>query len=194
MTFNPISRGYFMTTLVRPTIFKQGNGKVQISAQQIQQRINELGAQITKDYEGQPLHLICVLNGAFIFMADLVRAIDLPLSLDFMSVSSYGSGTMSSGEVKLVKDLDQSLQGKHILFVEDIVDTGLTINYLLKYLESRGPLSIKVVSLLSKPARRKVEVPIEYLGFEIEDAFVYGYGLDVDHIYRNIPFITSQKG
>jgi hypoxanthine phosphoribosyltransferase len=183
-----------MTTLVRPTIFKQGDGKVQISGEQIQHRIDELGAQITKDYEGQPLHLICVLNGAFIFMADLVRAIDLPLSLDFMSVSSYGSGTMSSGEVKLVKDLDQSLQGKHILFVEDIVDTGLTINYLLKYLESRGPLSIKVVSLLSKPARRKVEVPIEYLGFEIEDAFVYGYGLDVDHIYRNIPFITSQKG
>jgi hypoxanthine phosphoribosyltransferase len=175
-------------------IFKQGDGKVQISAEQIQQRINELGARITKDYAGQPLHLICVLNGAFIFMADLARAIDLPLSVDFMSVSSYGAGTMSSGEVKLVKDLDQSLQGKHVLFVEDIVDTGLTINYLLKYLESRGPLSIKVVSLLSKPARRKVEVAIEYLGFEIEDAFVYGYGLDVDHIYRNIPFITSQKG
>lgn len=173
-------------------IFKQGNGKVQISAEGIQARIKELGVQITKDYAGQELHLICVLNGAFIFMADLARAIDLPLSVDFMSVSSYGAGTTSSGEVKLVKDLDQSLQGKHILFVEDIVDTGLTINYLLKYLESRGPLSIKVVSLLSKPARRKVEVSIDYLGFEIEDAFVYGYGLDVDHIYRNIPFITSQ--
>jgi hypoxanthine phosphoribosyltransferase len=177
-----------------PTIFKQGDGKVQISAEQIRERIKELGAQITKDYAGQELHLICVLNGAFIFMADLARAIDLPLSVDFMSVSSYGAGTTSSGEVKLVKDLDQSLQGKHVLFVEDIVDTGLTINYLLKYLESRGPLSIKVVSLLSKPARRKVEVLIDYLGFEIEDAFVYGYGLDVDHIYRNIPFITSQKG
>jgi hypoxanthine phosphoribosyltransferase len=180
------------TNKIEPTIFKQGDGRVQISAEQIQQRIRELGARIAKDYAGKPLHLICVLNGAFIFMADLARAIDLPLSVDFMSVSSYGAGTMSSGEVKLVKDLDQSLQGKHILFVEDIVDTGLTINYLLKYLESRGPLSIKVVSLLSKPARRKVEVPIEYLGFEIEDAFVYGYGLDVDHIYRNIPFITSQ--
>jgi hypoxanthine phosphoribosyltransferase len=183
-----------MVTAEVAAIFEQGNGAVQISAQQIQERIHELGAQITKDYRGQPLHLICVLNGAFIFMADLVRTIDLPLSLDFMSVSSYGAGTTSSGEVKLVKDLDQSLQGKHILFVEDIVDTGLTINYLLKYLESRGPLSIKVVSLLSKPARRKVEVPIDYLGFEIEDAFVYGYGLDIDHIYRNIPFITSQKG
>jgi hypoxanthine phosphoribosyltransferase len=183
-----------MTMVTEEGIFKQGNGKVQISTEQIQTRIKELGAQITKDYAGQHLHLICVLNGAFIFMADLARAIDLPLSVDFMSVSSYGAGTMSSGEVKLVKDLDQSLQGKHVLFVEDIVDTGLTINYLLKYLESRGPLSIKVVSLLSKPARRKVEVPIEYLGFEIEDAFVYGYGLDVDHIYRNIPFITSQRG
>jgi hypoxanthine phosphoribosyltransferase len=176
----------------KPNIFKQGDGKVQISTAQIRERIRELGAQITKDYAGQELHLICVLNGAFIFMADLVRAIDLPLSVDFMSVSSYGAGTTTSGEVKLVKDLDQSLKGKHVLFVEDIVDTGLTINYLLKYLESRGPLSIKVVSLLSKPARRKVEVPIDYLGFEIEDAFVYGYGLDVDHIYRNIPFITSQ--
>jgi hypoxanthine phosphoribosyltransferase len=183
-----------MVETVDASIFKQGDGKVQISAEQVQARIKELGAQITKDYAGQSLHLICVLNGAFIFMADLARAIDLPLSVDFMSVSSYGAGTTSSGEVKLVKDLDQSLQGKHVLFVEDIVDTGLTINYLLKYLESRGPLSIKVVSLLSKPARRKVEVPIEYLGFEIEDAFVYGYGLDVDHIYRNIPFITSQKG
>lgn len=181
-----------VTEITKSNIFKQGDGKVQISAEQIRARIQEIGTQITKDYAGQELHLICVLNGAFIFMADLVRAIDLPLSVDFMSVSSYGAGTTSSGEVKLVKDLDQSLKGKHVLFVEDIVDTGLTINYLLKYLESRGPLSIKVVSLLSKPARRKVEVPIDYLGFEIEDAFVYGYGLDVDHIYRNIPFITSQ--
>ncbi|MGL4609464.1 MAG: hypoxanthine phosphoribosyltransferase [Trueperaceae bacterium] len=183
-----------MATAELATIFKQGNGKVQITTEQIQGRIKELGSQIATDYGGQPLHLIGVLNGAFIFMADLARAIDLPLSVDFLSVSSYGSGTTTSGEVKLVKDLDQSLKGKHVLFVEDIVDTGLTINYLLKYLGSRGPLSIKVVSLLSKPARRKVEVPIHYLGFEIEDTFVYGYGLDVDHIYRNIPFITSQQG
>ncbi len=182
------------TTIFKPGIFKQGEGKVQISAEQIQARIKELGAQITKDYAGQPLHLICVLNGAFIFMADLARAIDLPLSVDFMKTSSYGSATASSGEVKLVKDLDHPLQGKHVLFVEDIIDTGLTIHYVLNYLKGRDPLSIKVVSLLSKPARRKVEVPIDYMGFEIEDAFVYGYGLDVDHIYRNIPFITSQKG
>jgi hypoxanthine phosphoribosyltransferase len=174
-------------------IFKTGNGKVQISAEAIQKRLAELGQQITKDYSGQDLHLIGVLNGAFIFMADLARAIDLPLSVDFLSVSSYGSSQESSGEVRLTKDLNTSLKGKHVLFVEDIVDTGLTINYLLNYLQGREPLSLKVVTLLSKPARRKVEVPIDYMGFEIEDAFVYGYGLDVDQHYRNIPFITSQS-
>jgi hypoxanthine phosphoribosyltransferase len=175
------------------SIFKPGDGRVQISAEQIQERIVILGQEIKKEYEGKPLHLIGVLNGAFIFMADLARAIDLPLSVDFLSVSSYGSSQESSGEVRLTKDLNTSLKGKHVLFVEDIVDTGLTINYLLQYLQGREPLSLNVVSLLSKPARRKVEVPIAYLGFEIEDAFVYGYGLDVDQVYRNIPFITSQK-
>ncbi len=176
------------------SIFKPGNGKIQISSEQIQQRIAILGQEIKKDYEGKDLHLIGVLNGAFIFMADLARAIDLPLSVDFLSVSSYGSSQESSGEVRLTKDLNTSLKGKHVLFIEDIVDTGLTINYLLHYLQGREPLSLNVVSLLSKPARRKVEVPIAYLGFEIEDAFVYGYGLDIDQAYRNIPFITSQKG
>jgi hypoxanthine phosphoribosyltransferase len=174
-------------------IFKTGNGKVQISAEAIQQRIDELGQQIATDYAGKDLHLIGVLNGAFIFMADLARAIDLPLSVDFLSVSSYGSSQESSGEVRLTKDLNTSLKGKHVLFVEDIVDTGLTINYLLNYLQGREPLSLNVVTLLSKPARRKVEVPIDYMGFEIEDAFVYGYGLDVDQKFRNIPFITSQS-
>ena len=176
------------------TIFKLGNGKVQISAEQIRQRIAVLGQEIKHDYDGKPLHLIGVLNGAFIFMADLARAIDLPLSVDFLSVSSYGSSQESSGEVRLTKDLNTSLKGKHVLFVEDIVDTGYTINYLLQYLQGREPLSLKVVSLLSKPARRKVEVSIEYLGFEIEDAFVYGYGLDIDQVFRNVPFITSQQG
>ncbi len=175
------------------SLFKPGNGKVQISGEQIQQRINVLGEQIRQDYQDKDLHLIGVLNGAFIFMADLARAIDLPLSVDFLSVSSYGSSQESSGEVRLTKDLNTSLKGKHVLFVEDIVDTGLTINYLLNYLQGREPLSLKVVTLLSKPARRKVEVPIEYMGFEIEDAFVYGYGFDIDQKYRNIPFITSQK-
>lgn len=173
------------------TIFKNGQGTVQLDEATLRARVDELGAQITRDYQGRQLHLVCVLNGAFLFMADLVRAIDLPLTLDFLSVSSYGSRTASSGEVRLVKDLDQSLKNKHVLLVEDIVDTGLTMRYLLQYLEGRGPLSVEVVSLLSKPSRRQVDVPVHYLGFEIDDAFVYGYGLDVGHRYRNLPFVTS---
>lgn len=174
-------------------IFRAGDGKVQLSREQIAARVDELGRQIRSDYEGQPLHMICVLNGAFVFMADLVRAIDLPLTMDFLSVSSYGSRTESSGEVKLVKDLDLSLKGKHVLLVEDIVDTGLTLQYLRGYLSGRGPLSLKVVTLLSKPSRRLVEVDIDYVGFEIDDAFVYGYGLDVSHRFRNVPFVTSSE-
>lgn len=182
-----------MSDASKDSIFTAGAGAVQLSQQEIQERIKVLGQEIAVDYAGQPLHLICVLNGAFIFMADLVRAIDLPLSVDFISVSSYGSRTESSGEVRLVKDLDQSLKNKHVLLVEDIVDTGLTMQYLLGYLRGRNPLSVKVATLLSKPSRRQVSVPVDYLGFEIEDAFVYGYGLDVSHVYRNIPFVTSQK-
>ena len=173
------------------TIFTPGGGRVQLSEDRIRERVRELGDRIAADYSGEPLHLVCVLNGAFLFMADLVRAIDAPLSVDFISVSSYGSRTQSSGEVRLVKDLDQSLKNKHVILVEDIVDTGLTMRYLLQYLEGRGPLSVRVASLLSKPSRRRVEVPVHYLGFEIDDAFVYGYGLDIDHGYRNLPFVTS---
>lgn len=176
------------------TIFEPGPGSVQISSAEIQARVVAMGAQIRADHEGANLHLICVLNGAFLFMADLVRAIDLPLTVDFLSVSSYGSRTESSGEVRLVKDLDVSLKNKNVVLVEDIVDTGLTMKYLLHYLEGRGPRSVRVATLLSKPSRRTVDVPIDYLGFEIEDAFVYGYGLDVDHRYRNMPFVTSQEG
>jgi hypoxanthine phosphoribosyltransferase len=175
------------------SVFKQGEGIVQLSSERIAARVKELGQEIRRDYHGQPLHLICVLNGAFIFMADLVRAIDMPVSTDFIAVSSYGSRTESSGEVRLVKDLDQSIKNRHVLLVEDIVDTGLTMQYLLSYLQGRGPLSVKVASLLSKPSRRLVEVPVDYLGFEIEDAFVYGYGLDREHFDRNLPFITSQE-
>jgi len=173
-------------------IFHSGTGAVQIGADAIAARVAELGQQIAADHEGADLHLICVLNGAFIFMADLVRAIDRPLTLDFLSVSSYGSRTESSGEVRLVKDLEQSLKGRSVVLVEDIVDTGLTMQYLLSYLRGRAPRSVKVVTLLSKPSRRKVEVPIDYVGFTIDDAFVYGYGLDVEHRLRNLPFVTSQ--
>ncbi|MEX2501160.1 MAG: hypoxanthine phosphoribosyltransferase [Trueperaceae bacterium] len=171
--------------------FAPGRGTVQLSEERIAERTRELGRSIARDHAGRPLHLICVLNGAFLFMADLVRAIDAPVTVDFLSVSSYGSRTESSGEVRLVKDLDQSLKNKHVILVEDIVDTGLTMRYLLHYLEGREPLSVQVASLLSKPSRRQVEVPIDYLGFEIDDAFVYGYGLDVGHLYRNLPFVTS---
>jgi hypoxanthine phosphoribosyltransferase len=175
------------------SIFRKGSGRVQLDEERIHERVLELGRQIRDDYQGQPLHLVCVLNGAFIFMADLVRAIDLPITIDFLSVSSYGSRTESSGEVRLVKDLDLSLKGRHVLLIEDIIDTGLTMNYLRNYLTGRGPLSVKVVTLLSKPSRRLVDVDVDYLGFEIEDAFVYGYGLDVAHEYRNVPFVTSAE-
>ena len=174
------------------SIFQPGAGTVQLSEAEIRSRVETLGRTITHDYAGEPLHLICVLNGAFLFMADLVRAIDLPLTVDFLSVSSYGSRTETSGEVKLTKDLDQSLKNKHVLLVEDIVDTGLTMQYLRSYLEGRGPSSLKVATLLSKPSKRMVDVPIDYLGFEIEDAYVYGYGLDMAHHYRNLPFVTSK--
>ncbi len=174
--------------------FRPGPGQVQISRADIHERIQELGAEIRRDHQGQDLHLICVLNGAFIFMADLVRAIDMPLSVDFLSVSSYGSGTKTSGRVKLIKDLDLPIAGKHVILVEDIVDTGITMDYLLRYLQNHQPASVKVAALLSKPSRRQVDVPVDYLGFTIDDAFVYGYGLDVDHRYRNLPFVTSQEG
>lgn len=173
--------------------FTAGPGPVQLTSDDIAATISELGTRIAADYGDEPLHLICVLNGAFVFFADLVRAIPRPLTVDFLSVSSYGSRTESSGEVRLVKDLDQSLKGKHVLLVEDIVDTGLTMQYLLRYLEGRGPLSVRVVALLSKPSRRLVDVPVHYLGFEIDDAYVYGYGLDIGHRFRNLPFVTSLR-
>lgn len=133
-----------------------------------------------------------MLNGAFIFMADLVRAIDMLVTMDFLAVSSYGNAQKTSGEVELLKDLRIPIAGRQVIIVEDIVDTGITINYLLRMLEARQPASLKIAALLSKPSRRKIEVPIHYLGFEIEDAFVYGYGLDRGQFDRNLPFITSQ--
>ncbi len=173
--------------------FNPGDGEVHISQEEIQARIAQLGAQITQDYTGKQPHLICVLNGAYHFMSDLSRAIHLPITVDFLAVSSYGVETKTSGEVKLVKDLSLPLSGREVILVEDIVDTGLTMNYLLGYLEGRGPNSLKVAALLSKPSRRKIKVPVDYLGFEIPDAYVYGYGLDRAHFDRNIPFISSIK-
>ena len=170
-----------------------GNGPVQITKEQITARINEIAAKIRQDYAGREPHLICVLNGAFMFHADLVRAIDMPCTIDFLQASSYGSAKQSSGEVKIVKDLQFPISDRHVILVEDIVDTGITMNYLLHYLEGRGPASLNIAALLSKPSRRKVEVPVDYLGFTIPDAFVYGYGLDRAQYDRNLPFITSQE-
>jgi len=168
-------------------------GEVLLDAATIRMRVQELGALITKDYRGKNPHLIGILKGASVFHADLVRAIDLVVSVDFIAVGSYGTSTKSSGEVRILKDLDESVEGKDVLLVEDILDTGLTLSYLLQILESRGPRSLKVVALLNKPSRRIIEVPAEYIGFEIPDHFVVGYGLDFNQRYRNLPDITVLK-
>ena len=160
--------------------------KVLLAHDDIQARIREMGAQIAREYAGRELHLVGVLKGALPFMVDLSRGIDLPVTLDYIAVSSYGAATKSSGEVKLVKDLDQGLEGRDLLVCEDIVDTGLTLNYLLNVLRARGPRTLKVAALLSKPSRRLVEVQVDYTGFVIEDHFVVGYGLDYNEKYRNL--------
>ena len=160
----------------------------------IRARVTELGAQIRDDYGAEaPIHLVAVLKGAFIFLADLVRSIPGDVSLDFMAVSSY-AGTSSSGEVRVNKDLDRSVEGRHVIIVEDIVDTGLTLSYLHEILRARDPKSLKTACLLSKPSRRKIDVPVEYVGFTIEDRFVVGYGLDYDEQYRQLPYIGVMGG
>lgn len=160
-----------------------------ISQEQIAARVKELGAEIAAEYKDRPLVLVCVLKGSFIFAADLARAIDLPLRVDFLGVRSYGEGTESSGVVQITQDLSKPIAGEDVLFVEDIVDTGLTIAHLMDLFRTRQPRSVKVCSLLHKPARARVEVKVDYLGFTIEDKFVIGYGLDFAERYRNLPFI-----
>lgn len=164
---------------------------VLISADDIAARIQALASEVTRDHaNGGQVHIVGVLKGAFMFMADLVRAIDLPVTLDFIAVSSYAKGTTSSGEVRLLKDLDVAIEGKHVIVVEDIVDTGLTLHYLQDILAARGPKSVRTACLLSKPSRRKIDVRVEYIGFTIEDHFVVGYGLDFAGQYRNLPHIA----
>jgi len=163
------------------------------SAQEIQAKVKEMGEAISKDYSGENLLVIGILKGAFIFMADLVREIQVPLQLDFMDVSSYGSSTVSSGEVRIMKDLDYSIEGKNVLIVEDIVDTGLTLNYLSEILKKRAPKSVKIACLLNKPSRRKSPTYPEYVGFSIPDEFVVGYGLDYDEKYREYPAVCILK-
>lgn len=173
--------------------FNNTNLEPLISAEQIQQRIAELGAEIARDYEGKNPLLIGVLKGACIFISDLLRATDLKLGIEFMAISSYGASTRTSGEVRIIKDLDVPIEGRDILVVEDIVDTGLTLSYLLANLESRGATSVKLVALLDKHERRERAVEINYLGFPIPDAFVVGYGLDFAERYRNLPYIAILK-
>lgn len=162
---------------------------VMIPEEDIDVRIRELGEQITRDYEGREVHLVCVLRGGCFFMCELAKRIDVPVTLDFMSVSSYGMGTQSSGVVKIVKDLDDSVEGRHVIVIEDIVDSGRTLSYLLEMLKERGAKSVKLCTLLDKPSRRAVDVNVDYTGFEIPDEFVVGYGLDYAQKYRNLPYI-----
>ena len=160
-----------------------------LSEEEVDRRIKEIGEQITKDYEGKSVHLVCVLKGGSFFMCELAKRINLPVSLDFMSVSSYGGDTKSSGVVRIVKDLDESIKDKDVLVVEDIVDSGRTLSYLLKMLGERKPNSLRLCTLLDKPDRRVVDVNVDYTGFKIPDVFVVGYGLDYDQVYRNLPYI-----
>ena len=166
-------------------------GETIVEADDLQTRVRELGAEISRDYAGREVLLLGVLKGAVFFVADLMRQIDLPCEVDFMAVSSYGSLTDSSGVVRILKDLDSSIEGKDVLIVEDIVDSGLTLNYLLRNLRGRNPRSLEVCALLVKPERRKIELPIRYVGFEIPNRFVVGYGLDLDQRYRNLPYVAA---
>ncbi len=169
--------------------FYEQHIEVMLSAEQMQARIAELGAQITNDYQGKNLTLIGIMKGSIFFLTDLARQIDLPLTIELMGVSSYQGGVETTGEVRITNDLSKPMQGRHLLIVEDIIDTGLTMRFLLDNLSARHPASVKVVTLLEKPSRAKVKVPIDYKGFVIEDRFVVGYGLDYGEKYRNLPFV-----
>ena len=167
--------------------------EVMLSADKIQARIAELGAQITKDYQGKELTLIGIMKGSIFFLTDLARHVDLPITLELMGVSSYQGGTETTGEVRITNDLAKPMHGRHVIIVEDIIDTGLTMKFLLENLGARHPASVKVATLLEKPSRAKVKVPIDYKGFVIEDRFVVGYGLDYGEKYRNLPFVGVMR-
>jgi hypoxanthine phosphoribosyltransferase len=169
-------------------------GEILVQADELQHRITEMAAEVSRDYKGRDLLLIGVLKGAVFFLADLMRQLDVPCEVDFMAVSSYGSSTDSSGVVRILKDLDAPLEGRNVLIVEDIVDSGLTLQYLMRTLEARSPASIEVCALLTKPERRKVDTPARYVGFEIPDKFAIGYGLDYAERYRNLPYVATLMG
>ena len=169
-------------------------GEILLTEEAIQARVAELGRQISADYAGRHLTLVSVLKGSLPFMADLMRAIDLPLRIDLMEVSSYGGATTeSSGLARILKDLSATIEGEDVLIVEDIIDTGLTLNYLIRYLRGKNPKTLRICTLLDKPARRLVEIPVDYIGFEIPDQFVIGYGLDYGEVYRNLRFVGVLK-
>ncbi len=167
--------------------------EVLFSEQQLADKVAELGARISADYAGKDPLIVSVLKGSYVFMADLTRRISIPCNVDFMAVSSYGAGTKTTGEVQIIKDIGSKIDGRHLIIVEDILDSGVTLSFLMKVLKARGAASIRLCTLLSKPERRKVDVPVDYLGFEIPDAFVVGYGLDYAEKYRNLPYIGILK-
>ena len=171
-----------------------GIGEILVQADDLKHRVSELGAEISRDYADRDLLLICVLKGAVFFLSDLMRHIDVPCEVDFMAVASYGSATDSSGVVRILKDLDEPIEGRDVLIVEDIVDSGLTLNYLLRNLKARRPASLEVCALLTKPDRRKVDQPARYIGFEIPNRFAIGYGLDHAERYRNLPYVAALEG
>ncbi|WMJ76753.1 MULTISPECIES: hypoxanthine phosphoribosyltransferase [unclassified Sedimentibacter] len=167
--------------------------EILITEDVLQSKVKELGAKITDDYKDKDLLLVCVLKGAVIFVSDLMRNINLPLGIDFMAISSYGSNTQSSGVVRILKDLNTSIEGRHVLIVEDIIDSGLTLSYLVDNLKSRRPASVEICTILDKPDRREANLEIKYTGFRVPDEFVVGYGLDYDEKYRNLPYIAILK-
>jgi hypoxanthine phosphoribosyltransferase len=169
---------------------EQGIGEILVDKDALRTRVAELGAEVSADYQGRDLLLIGVLKGAVFFMADLMRHLTIPCEVDFMAISSYGDSTDSSGIVRILKDLDINIEGRDVLVVEDIIDSGLTLSYLMRNLESREPATLEICALLTKPARRQIDVPVRYVGFEIPDAFVVGYGLDFAERYRNLPYVA----
>jgi hypoxanthine phosphoribosyltransferase len=174
---------------VSQTEVEAGVGKVLIDEDRLQERIRELGRELSQDYAGRELLLVGVLKGAVFFMADLMRGLSIPCEIDFMAISSYGDSTDSSGIVRILKDLDINIEGRDVLVVEDIIDSGLTLSYLMRNLEAREPASLEICALLTKPDRREIEVPVRYVGFEIPNRFVIGYGLDFAERYRNLPYV-----
>ncbi|MTV24955.1 hypoxanthine phosphoribosyltransferase [Nitriliruptoraceae bacterium ZYF776] len=176
-----------------PAVHRDDIASVLIPAADIDAKVRELAGRINEDYAGQQVLLVGVLKGALLVMADLARHLEVPVAVDFMAVSSYGSATTSSGVVRILKDLDADIEGRHVIIVEDIVDSGLTLDYLVKNLRSRRPASLEVLTLLTKPSRREVDLPVRYVGFEVPDVFVVGYGLDFAEHYRNLPVIATLK-